>query len=275
MTSALAAEPIDTSPAPAPEVRASQSLPARDGYIAALLVMAAIVPFVSTLLYGYVYDDTSIARHNPVINGWHTLLTLWRHPYWADGVADRAGLYRPVQMTVLAILWNAGRGWAIWFHLYAVLIHAAATLAVWWVLKRGVGRWPAAGGGIWVAVHPVHVEAVANISNTSEILVVLWTLALASLLVRATSAADRNPTDHSLGWGTAGAAAALFAAAMLTKESGVMAPALALLALFAWRPPIDAPSTGGEGAAPSSVIGRWWRVLTVWLAVLVVVACIR
>src|ERR1051325_6591462 len=114
MTSALAAEPIDTSPAPARGVRASHSLPARDVYIAALLVRAPIVPFVSTLLYGYVYDDTSIARHNPVINGWHSLLTLWRHPYWAGGVADRAGLYRPVQGTVLAILWNAGRDWGHW-----------------------------------------------------------------------------------------------------------------------------------------------------------------
>ena len=64
--------------------------------IATVLLVAAIGPFVRTLAFGFVYDDTWIAQHNPAIVGWRSLITLWQHPYWTDAEGAQAGLYRPV-----------------------------------------------------------------------------------------------------------------------------------------------------------------------------------
>jgi hypothetical protein len=196
--------------------------------IAAVLLIAAVGPLIHTLAFGFVYDDTWIVQHNPTIVGWRSLVTLWQHPYWTDAEGAQAGLYRPVQTALLAIIRNAGGGWPIWFHLYAVLLHAATTLLLWRMLARATGRWPAALAAVRFAVHPVHVEAVANISNSAEPLVALWTLALYFLLARV---GDR------ISWRLALGAATLFALAMLSKESGAMSFAIALLAAEAWRAP--------------------------------------
>ncbi|HKN69261.1 MAG TPA: glycosyltransferase family 39 protein [Gemmatimonadaceae bacterium] len=207
-------------PSPASESKLQRRL------IAAVLLVAAVGPFIRTLAFGFVYDDTWIAQHNLAIVGWKSLLTLWQHPYWTDAEGAQAGLYRPVQTALLAIIRNAGGGWPIWFHLYALLLHAITTLLVWRLLARATGRWPAALAALWFAVHPVHVEAVANISNSAEPLVALWTLALYFVFARV---GDR------ISWRQALLAAMLFVLAMLSKESGAMSLPIALLAAEAWR----------------------------------------
>jgi hypothetical protein len=216
--------------------------------IAALLLIAAIGPFLRTLAFGFVYDDTWIAQHNPAIVGWRSLITLWQHPYWTDAEGAQAGLYRPVQTAFLAIIRNAGGGWPIWFHLYALLLHAITTLFVWRMLRRATARWPAALAALWFAVHPLHVEAVANISNSAEPLVALWTLALYFVFA---GVRDR------ISWRQAVLAALLFALAMLSKESGAMSLAIALLAAEAWR--ISPDATGAR--ATTELTDRSLRVL--------------
>src|SRR3982751_4962217 len=108
-----------------------------DRWIVVALVVAAIAPFLSTLFFGYVYDDTAIIRGNPAINGWHTLITLWREPYWPNNGFDHSGLYRPLTMALFAIIWNAGK-FAIWFHLLVLALHATTTVFVWRLLRRAV-----------------------------------------------------------------------------------------------------------------------------------------
>ena len=39
-----------------------------DSAIRVALMIAAFAPFVATLLFGYVYDDTAIILHNSVLN---------------------------------------------------------------------------------------------------------------------------------------------------------------------------------------------------------------
>ena len=233
---------------------------------AAVLLVAAVAPFIRTLAFGFVYDDTWIAQHNPAIVGWRSLITLWQHPYWTDAEGAQAGLYRPVQTALLAIIRNAGHGWPIWFHLYALVLHATTTLLVWRMLSRATGRWPAALAALWFAVHPVHVEAVANISNSAEPLVALWTLALYFVFV---GVADR------ISWRRALLAAVLFALAMLSKESGAMSLAIALLAAEAWRAPRKATRhDGGNGPTERPLQALWHRWQPAVIAGVVAIAIV-
>lgn len=217
--------------------------------IGASLFVAALVPFARALGFGFVYDDTWIVQHNPAIEGWRSLVTLWRHPYWMDAEGAQSGLYRPVHTALLAIIRNLGGGWPLWFHLYAMLLHGAATLLLWRMLARGVRRWPAALAALWFAVHPLHVEAIANISNSAESLVALWTLALYFVLARA---------EQHVSWRRALLAATLFLLAMLSKESGAMSLAIALLAAEAWRREHALPSHNSESAPARMSVARLW-----------------
>ena len=61
--------------------------------------------------------------------------------------------------------------------------------SVWRLLRRGVGAIAAVVATLWFATHPLHVEAVASAANSSELLVVGWTFALA-MVIRG------QPSDH-------------------------------------------------------------------------------
>jgi hypothetical protein len=241
-----------------------------DSWIRIALVLAAFAPFLRTLLYGFVYDDATIVLNNPVIAGWRSLVEVWKHPYWAAGGTSAPGLYRPLLMLCFAVVSNLGHKYAIAFHVFAVTAHATATVLLFALLRRGVSRWAAALGALWFAVHPVHVEAVANISNVSEVLVCIWTLLLAWALVPV------RDTAPSLARATL--ATLLYAAALLTKESGAVAPALALVIVFGWRPVLARHPARRSPVAWRDVRARardWAGVIGLWLMALGSVMLLR
>ena len=136
---------------------------------------AAFVAYARTLTFGFVYDDTTVIRSNPQIQGWSALLHALVQPYWGtDGAGS--GLYRPLFVSTIGVLWNGITHAPLLFHLFAVLLHIAASVALFRLATRAAGRGPAAIGALWFAVQPVHVEAIASVANSSEIIVALLAL---------------------------------------------------------------------------------------------------
>lgn len=240
--------------------------------ILAVLVAAAVLPFVKTLGFGYVMDEIPAIRSNPVIHGWDSLVSVWTHGYGSPEMPFE-GLYRPLTMFLYAIVWNLTGGWPVWFHVLALALHAGATVLIWRLLERGAGRAPAALAALWFAMHPVHVEAVANVANTSEILVAIWTCALALYLVRLVEGRS-DPLGAASGAPTpvhAVVAGLLCLAAVLSKESGAMSPILALVCLWGW-----ARARATDGAAPGpGGLKRWVPVLAAFAGAACVVVVLR
>lgn len=197
-------------------------------------MLLAVVPVLPTLRASFIYDDTTIIRDNATLRGWGSLARVWTSSYWpADGGPDRLGLYRPFHVGLLAGIWNAFHGAALAFHLYAIALAAISCLGVWWLLRRGVGVLPAFVAAAWFATHPLHVEAVASVANTSELLVLLATLAMVRLM-----RADDAPASVATGRAVQPLLIALLAAAALaSKESGLLALPVAALAAWGWRSP--------------------------------------
>jgi hypothetical protein len=241
-------------------VQPDHSAVERRGTLAALggwlIALAAVLPLLPTLRAAFVYDDTTIIRDNTLLRGWSALAHAWSAPYWPTTGADVSGLYRPLHVAVLAMLWNVGGGAAWPFHVYSLALHSAVALAVWWLLRRGVGTVAAAVGALWFATHPLHVEAVASAANTAELLVVGCTIALTWLLVR------RSPRSGAAGvvaeWPTAMGCAALTAAAVLSKESGLLALPIAALTAWGWHH-AAAERRGRHAARPRAGLARVWR----------------
>jgi hypothetical protein len=233
-----------------------------DRLLGAALIALAVLPFVRTLGFGYVMDEVTAIRSNATLNGWSALGRVWGLEYGSPD-APFVGLYRPLTMMLFAIVWNLGGGWPLWFHLFAIALHALATWLVWRLLARGLGRAPALIAAAWFAVHPIHVEAVANVANSSETLVAIWTALLALHLLSATRTSDQAVR-------TAIVSGALFAAALLSKESGAMAPLLGLLCVWGWRAR-DAAHEGSEVRHRS----RWLPIFAVWALVVALVALLR
>ncbi len=188
------------------------------------VAVVAVLSYANTLSNGFALDDEGIIQKNTRVHGLARLGDAVTGPYWPGEPAER-GLYRPFTMATYAVNWAAGGGSATWFHLVNLLLHAAVTGLVLLFLLPLAGDLAAAWAGALIfAVHPVHVEAVANIVGRAEILATLFFLAGCLVVLRA----------RGRGWGVAAAVAAAFFMGLASKENAIMLPVVLAL-LETWQ----------------------------------------
>lgn len=189
----------------------------RAGWIAA--AVAALV-YALALTNGYAGDDLVAVRDNPAAHSAGAALSAWFEPYW-PGEWQWAGLYRPLTILTYGIDWSISGGAAWWLHLVNVVLHAAVTGLVVAVLTPWLAPVGALVAGVLFALHPVHVEAVANVVGRAELLVAL---ALLGALLAARRYRRADSTARRRLWLTA--VLVLVVAALFSKEHGVIAIAL-------------------------------------------------
>jgi hypothetical protein len=166
-----------------------------------------VVVYLGALWNRFAWDDTFIIVHNDLVqsaSGW------WRafaQPYWPPAIGG--GMYRPLTLATYVLDWHVGG--AALFHAVNVVWHAAASLFVALLARRWAGEAAALIAGVVFAVHPVHVEAVANVVGRAELMATTFTL----LAVYA--AVERQ----SVAWSTV-----CWILGLLSKETAVVAPAL-------------------------------------------------
>lgn len=176
------------------------------------VLLAALLVYANTLTAGFVYDDTTAIVPNPVLRGPLSLARVFTTDIWGLGRSDPWSVhtYRPL-LTLSYVLDRAVGRWEPWsFHLTNVLLHAAASVLFFRSLARRLVD-PAAAlvAGLAFALHPLHTDAVASITNRSEV-----AYALAALGVYALHA--------KRGAGATIAAPLALAGGLLCKEAAVV-----------------------------------------------------
>src|SRR5258705_3084931 len=128
-------------------------------------------------------DDLYIIVWNPLVHSLHGAWRAFGGPYWPPDLGGQ--MYRPLPLATFAVDWSVARGHPALFHAMNLLWHTGAAIAVT-ALARRLGDWTAAlvAGGIF-SLHPVHVEAVANLIGLGELVAALGVfLALYAGLLR-------------------------------------------------------------------------------------------
>ena len=186
----------------------------------AFVLAVAALTYANALANGFVLDDGAMIRQNPLVQSTDGLWRAFVLPYWPD--AHGAGQYRPLGIVSYTIDWLVSGGDPRWFHLMNVLWHAAATVAVYALAVELLSPMGAVTAALLFGVHPVHVEAVANIVGRLE--------CMAALFVLVSIIAHRRKSRWT---------PAFFALAMLSKENAIvflaLAPAHDLLLVRDWR----------------------------------------
>jgi hypothetical protein len=199
----------------------------------ACLVLLAVLPHLGALANGFAWDDVFIVLSNPIVGAGDVLGALGA-PWWPDASTfTGSGLHRPVASASLALQWALWGERPLFFHAVGVALHAGVVVLVFVLLRRWASTWAAAAGAAVFAVHPVHVEAVANVVGQAELLAALFTLA-ACLLYRRWLDAETVPSRLVL----MTSVAASYALGIGSKEIAVMLPALVVLITIAERRPI-------------------------------------
>ena len=229
-------------------------------FLYAAIIAFAIAASATSLGNGFALDDLPIVVGNARVHSLERWWRLFAQPYWPARYG--ATLYRPVATFGYALQWAAGNGSPSVFHLTSVVLYTAVCVVVLALLLEIVAPAAAACGAALFAVHPVHVEAVANVVGQSELLAALAAISACVIYVRARR-------DNRLGLVAIGSTAVLFAIACLCKEHGLLLPAL--LAALEWLGlRFDDPDKRRLGARARAVARLYATLAAVGLAYLVV-----
>ena len=166
------------------------------------------------------------------------------------------GQWRPLVILSFAADWQLTRGSPAWLHAVNLLWHAAATALLVPVLALYVPAAAALAGGLLFAVHPVHVEAVANLVGRAELMAAVFLLSavLISRLIRRRLAAGRAT------WQAEVALLAVVAAALLSKEHAAVAVALLAIDDMASRGRIPRALPWRDYAAVAALTVLWFAL---------------
>lgn len=182
-----------------------------------LVALLAIAASIAGVRNGFTYDDKYIVELNPRT---HDLAHFWRaftSSYWPPAWGGDG--YRPLTMLLFKLEWAIGRGSPLPFHLMNIALYAVAAVLVLVVARRIMPDWAALLCASLFAVHPVHVEAVANVVGQSELLVALFLLSATYIYLRDRQRGAFSPRTLLL-------VAPLYLLACLSKEHGVVLPAI-------------------------------------------------
>ena len=188
--------------------------------LAMLLVAIAIASSGHGLHNGFTYDDVYIIQKNGIVHTLHHWWWLFRFSYWprlygSDG-------YRPLTMLLFSIQWVVGGGASWVFHATNIVLYCVIAIAVFWLASALLPVWAAWLVAALFAVHPVHVEAVANVVGQEELTVALLLIVAAGIYIRRRlmQRQGRLPLRSSI------AICLCYAIALFAKENAIVLPAL-------------------------------------------------
>jgi tetratricopeptide (TPR) repeat protein len=209
------------------------------------LLLATLAAYHPAWHGGMVWDDDAHVT-SAALRSWAGLYRIW--------FDVRATLqYYPLLHTAF---WIEHRLWGdatLWYHLINILEHAGVALMLALILRR-----LAIPGAYLVAaifaLHPVHVESVAWISEQKNTLSALFYLAGAMLYLR---------FDESRKTRWYAAAAAAFVLALLSKTVTATLPG-ALLVIFWWRRGRVSWKRDALPLVPFFIVGAGAATITAW-----------
>jgi tetratricopeptide (TPR) repeat protein len=176
--------------------------------------------YLNALPNRFAYDDVHIVVQNTAIQSLETLPGALTAPYWPIAHGPELGLWRPVTTGLLGLQYVVGGGSPLLFHAVNVAGHVMATVLTVLLVAELMPLAAALVAGLVFAVHPVHVEAVANIVGFSEIVSTVALLLACLVHVRS------GPVS---GWRTSLLIGMLYLIGFGAKESGVTLPGLLFL----------------------------------------------
>ena len=212
------------------------------------LALLITVCYLPSLGGEFLWDDDANVSENPTIRNLRGLRYIWTKPYSNQQ-------YYPLTHTSFWVEYQLWELSPTGYRITNLLLHLAVALLLWTTLRRlsVTGAWVAAA---IFALHPVHVETVAWITERKNLLSAL--LYFASLLAYLTFMRGEGGARRAYLLSLV-----LFAAALLAKTAILTLPA-AILLLVWWR---NGRLTRADllPTLPMFVIGAAFGTVTWWL----------
>lgn len=217
---------------------------------ASLLIALVAAVYEPSLHNGFIWDDDLYVQNNQALRSLSGLRDIW----------FRIGTTPQYYPLVYSTFWVEYQLWALdatGYHATNLVLHAIAAVLVWRLLARLAvpGAWLAAAV---FAVHPVHVESVAWVTERKNVLSLVFALGALLAYLRAAPAGARPSSAAAYAL-----AIVLYLAALFSKTVTASVPAV-LLVIYWWKRG-RITVRDGMWLAPFFAIGLGLSALTVWM----------
>jgi len=211
----------------------------REKYIVRILLLVTAVTYVGAIRFNFVYDDFPQIVNNPFLRSWHYVPQYFVSSIWKQMAPTLPGnYYRPLFLLWLRTNYALFAGRPLGWHLVAIGLHVVVTWLTYLAVRKMTGQFVTA----WLAalifgVHPIHNEVVAWVSGTTESLfAILFLLAFLAYL--------RSLEGSKNLW--MALSCALYALALLSKETAIVLPALVFAYAWIRSGPVENESHAGN-----------------------------
>ena len=213
---------------------------------ALLLVVLSAGVYLPAMNGGFIWDDDDYVQDNPTLRSLEGLEQIWLQP----------GATRQYYPLVHTSYWIEYRLWGLnptGYHIVNVLLHALNAVLVWRLLRllQVPGAW---GAAVLFALHPVHVESVAWITERKNTLSGAFYLGAAWAYLRYEGTRQKHAYCVAL---------VLFAAALLSKTVTSTLPAALVLVLWWQGRNINRRTLGS--LIPFFILGTAMGLVTLWM----------
>ncbi|HEX3867925.1 MAG TPA: tetratricopeptide repeat protein [Gemmatimonadaceae bacterium] len=185
--------------------------------------LLALASSAAGIVNAFTYDDVFVIARNPATYDLHAWWRAFASSYWPKEWSGDG--YRPITILAFKIESALGGRSPVAFHAANIALYVVASLLVLALARRLLPEWAAWVSAAVFAVHPVHVEAVANVVGQSELLVAIALVSATILYLRDREHGDLQPK-------TIAGIAALYALGCFSKEHAIVLPAILAAAEF-------------------------------------------
>ena len=138
----------------------------------AIIIVAAIVPYIFVPNFQFISDDHSLIEHNTLIKS-NSILPILIRDFWAIPGFKGSGYYRPLTTLSYWMQYHISGISSASFHIVNIVIHTIDALFIFLLMPHIFPRikkesWFIAS--ILFAVHPIHIESVTFISGRTDLI---------------------------------------------------------------------------------------------------------
>ena len=226
--------------------------------LACLLLTATLVVYIPVIQHGgFIWDDDAYVTDNPVLNRPGGFRALWFYP-------DATPQYYPLVFTSFWVEYHLWGLSSMGYHVTNVLLHVLVAWILWRVLEKlGVkGGYLAA---LIFALHPVHVESVAWVTERKNVLSGVFYMAALWSYLRC-RAGGIGQAGGEYRWRYYVISLLFFVCALLSKTVTASLPAAVVLLMWWKRGRLGRDDWKDiVRLAPMFVLGVGMGLMTAWL----------
>jgi Tfp pilus assembly protein PilF len=208
--------------APSAPERVAPRLDRTRALLLTLVVACATLPYLNTLVNGFVYDDNGQVVQNPYVMSFRYLKEIFTTNVWSFTGVLVSNYYRPMMTLGYLLCYKLFGMKAYGFHLASLLLHALVVCLVFILTERLTGdRVCAFVAGAVFALHPAHTESVAWIAAVTDVELTFFYLLTFMFFLALARPGGRHSEPLTAAMGAA------FILTLLSKEQAMTLPALA------------------------------------------------